>query len=445
MPLNPQLPKEPIHWISKPLDRFIRIETSTAGLLLLSTVISLIMANSSWSESFLSIWDISLGIRLGNIEFSRPIHDWINDGLMTLFFFFVSLELKRELVFGELRQPKIAALPIIAALGGMLVPALCYLLLQSGGPGQNGWGTVMATDTAFVIGCLALFSKHIPQSLRMFMLSLAIIDDIGAILVVTIGYSDGISWTALVTSVIGFVLVYLMGKLGIRSIIVFFLGGILIWISVDASGIHPTITGVILGLMTPTDTWINDKRLHKILKHMVSYPPGEHWSGDTEDRKALHIAELAIRETLSPIERLEILLHPWIGYLILPLFALANAGVLISFSDFTNEVTLAIFLGFILGKPIGVLGFSFIAEFLGLAKRPKDLNWILLTCGSILTGIGFTMAIFIANLAFNENLINSARLGILLASIFCALTGIFTLLIYKLFFSAKLDSSRSVP
>ncbi|MCH9063079.1 Na+/H+ antiporter NhaA [Legionella pneumophila serogroup 1] len=442
MPLNPQLPKELIHWVSKPLDRFIRIETSTAILLLLSTFVALIMANSPWSKSFLSIWDITLGIHLGSFEFSRSIHGWINDGLMTLFFFFVSLELKREFVFGELRKPQMAALPIIAAVGGMLVPALFYLFLQYNEAGQNGWGTVMATDTAFVIGCLALFGKLIPQSLRIFMLSLAIIDDIGAILVVAIGYSDGISWTALVISAIGFILVYLMRKLGIRSITVFFFIGSLIWVSVDASGIHPTITGVILGLMTPTGSWVNDKRLNEILNHMVSFNPGEHWSVDTDDRKALRIAEMAVRETLSPVERLEFLLHPWIGYLIMPLFALANAGVLINFSDFTNEVTIAVFLGFILGKPIGVFSFSFIADFLGLAKRPSDLNWILLACGSILTGIGFTMAIFIANLAFNENLINSARLGIMLASIFCALTGIFMLLIYK-FYSENIDSSMS--
>ncbi|AMQ28693.1 TPA: Na+/H+ antiporter NhaA [Legionella pneumophila] len=442
MPLNPQLPKELIHWVSKPLDRFIRIETSTAILLLLSTFVALIMANSPWSKSFLSIWDITLGIHLGSFEFSRSIHGWINDGLMTLFFFFVSLELKREFVFGELRKPQMAALPIIAAVGGMLVPALFYLFLQYNEAGQNGWGTVMATDTAFVIGCLALFGKLIPQSLRIFMLSLAIIDDIGAILVVAIGYSDGISWTALVISAIGFILVFLMRKLGIRSITVFFFIGSIIWVSVDASGIHPTITGVILGLMTPTGSWVNDKRLNEILNHMVSFNPGEHWSVDTDDRKALRIAEMAVRETLSPVERLEFLLHPWIGYLIMPLFALANAGVLINFSDFTNEVTIAVFLGFILGKPIGVFSFSFIADFLGLAKRPSDLNWILLACGSILTGIGFTMAIFIANLAFNENLINSARLGIMLASIFCALTGIFMLLIYK-FYSENIDSSMS--
>ncbi|MDF1678775.1 MAG: Na+/H+ antiporter NhaA [Legionellaceae bacterium] len=434
MQLNPRLPKELIHWISKPLERFIRIETSTAVLLLLSTLISLIMANSPWSESFLSIWNVSLGIHFGNFEFSRSIHDWINDGLMTFFFFFISLELKRELVFGELGKPKMAAFPVIAALGGILVPALCYLLLQVGKPGQDGWGTVMATDTAFVIGCLALFGRHIPQSLRIFMLSLAIIDDIAAILVVAIGYSDGIAWTALLISVSGFILVFIMRKLGIRSMAAFFLIGALIWISVDASGIHPTIAGVILGLMTPTGKWVDDERLHKILDYIVSSSLVEHSSKDKKDRKALRRAEVALRETLSPVERLEILLHPWIGYLILPLFALANAGIIISFSDFTSEITMAVFLGFTLGKPLGVFSFSFVADFLGLAKRPTDLNWILLACGSILTGIGFTMAIFIANLAFNQNLINAARLGILLASFFCALASILSLSIYRLFF-----------
>ncbi len=201
----------------------------------------------------------------------------------------------------------------------------------------------MATDTAFVIGCLAIFGKHIPQSLRMFMLSLAIIDDIGAILVVAIGYSQGISWGALFIATIGFIFVHIMKRLGIRNLVVYFFIGALIWVAVDSSGIHPTVTGVILGLMTPTRIWINDKQLHKILEHVVSYPPGEHWSGDTEDRKALLRAEVAAREALSPVERLEIFLHPWVGYLILPLFALANAGIPISSVDFTSSVTLAVF------------------------------------------------------------------------------------------------------
>lgn len=433
MTSKPTLPKEPIHTLSKPLSRFIYIETSSAFILLIFTIISLILANSPWSKSFLSFWEVPLGINAGNMEFTRPIHAWINEGLMTLFFFFVSLELKRELVFGELRNPKTAVLPIIAAFGGMLIPALLYLLLQFGESGQNGWGTVMATDTAFVMGCLAIFGTFIPQSLRLFILSLAIIDDVGAILVVAIGYSQGVNWVALLIAAIGIVLVHVMNLVGIRSVAFYFFIGLLLWLAIDQSGIHPTITGVILGLMTPTKTWIKDKQLHKILENVISYPPGEHWSGDTEDRKALLMSETAAREAISPVERLEILLHPWIGYIILPLFALANAGIPLFTLDLTHKVTISIFLGFVLGKPIGVFCFSFIAEFFRLAKRPKDLTWGLLGCASILTGIGFTMAIFIANLSFDQNLIIAARLGILLASIFCGLVGSFSFLIYKYF------------
>lgn len=435
----PQLPQEPIHWVSKPLARFIQIETSAACLLLLFSIISLILANSPWSGDFLLLWETPLGIHIGNLEFSRSIHAWINDGLMTIFFFFVSLELKRELVLGELHDPRIATLPIIAALGGMLIPALFYFILQSGEPGQNGWGTVMTTDTAFVVGCLALVGRHIPQSLRIFMLSLAIVDDIGAILIVAIGYNTGINWMSIGVSLIGFALVYLMKKLGVRSFIAYFLTGSLIWCAVDASGIHATITGVILGLMTPTVTWVTDKQLHKILEYVVSYPEGEHWSGDTEDRKALLTAKIATREVLSPVEQLEIILHPWIGYFILPLFALANAGMSIDISDVTNSVTASVFLGFVLGKPIGIFGFSFIAVFLGLAKFPRDFDWLLLASGSVLAGIGFTMAIFIANLAFDQNLLNAARLGILAASIFCALVGIGMFLIHRWLYSNQIN------
>ena len=430
---SPQLPREPIHRISKPLAQYIRVETSTAFILLLFTIISLTLANSPLSRNFLHIWEIPLGIHLGSFEFSRSIHAWINDGLMTFFFFFISLELKRELIFGELRNPRASAFPIIAAIGGMLIPAIMYILIQKDGSNQQGWSVVMATDTAFVIGCLTLFGKYIPHSLRIFMLSVAILDDIGAVLVVAIVYSHNISWIAILISAIGFIFIHIMKKIGIRSIALYFFIGALIWFAIDASGIHPTVTGVILGLMTPTTTWISDHQLRNILGHMSSYPSGKHWSGNTEDRKELLTTETAAREVLSPLEQLEILLHPWIGYLILPLFALANAGVPISLLDFSNNVTIAIFLSLVLGKPIGILSFSFVADFLRIARRPRDLNWILLIDGSILAGIGFTMAFFIASLAFNQDLIQAARLGVLLASVFSALLGISALLIYKLF------------
>ncbi|MHC4800211.1 MAG: Na+/H+ antiporter NhaA, partial [Planctomycetota bacterium] len=262
---------------------------------------------------FLEAWETPVGIRVGSLEFTRSLREWINDALMTLFFFLLALEVKRELVLGELRNPRVAALSIVAALGGMLVPVVFYLILQSGQPGQNGWGTVMATDTAFVIGCLALLGSRIPQSLRIFMLSLAIVDDIGAILVVAIGYGSNISWMALALAAVGIITVRGMTLLGVRSTAIYFLVGGLIWIAVDASGIHATVTGVILGLMTPTGKWVSDERLHAILDRVVAYPPGVHWSGVTEDRKVLRMAEAAARETLSPVERLEMMLHPWVG------------------------------------------------------------------------------------------------------------------------------------
>ena len=250
-PETTRLPKEFIDRLAKPFARFLHIEASGGAVLLLFTIAALVLSNSPWAHMFEQVWETQIGLHLGSLEFARSLREWINDGLMTLFFFLVALELKRELVLGELNKPRLAALSIAAALGGMIVPAAIYLALQSGQPGQNGWGTVMATDTAFVIGCLALLGSRIPQSLRVFMLSLAIVDDIGAILVVAIGYTSHIAWGALVVSALGIVIIRAMAKLGFRSFPLYFLMGGVIWFAVDLSGIHATITGVILGLMTP--------------------------------------------------------------------------------------------------------------------------------------------------------------------------------------------------
>jgi NhaA family Na+:H+ antiporter len=306
----------------------------------------------------------------------------------------------------------------------MLVPAALYLMLQSGQPGEHGWGTVMATDTAFVIGCLALLGSRIPKSLRVFMLSLAIVDDIGAILIVAIGYSSHVAWGMLALAVLGVAIVCAMRVLGLRGFPLYFLVGGFIWLAVDASGIHATITGVILGLMTPARRWVSDERLYAILGRVVAHPSGGHGSGGTKDRQTLQVAEIAARETLSPTERLEIALHPWVGFVIMPLFAFANAGLPLSSSDLGNSVTVAVFVGFTLGKPIGVLTFSWLAVRSHVAIRPPDLSWRLLAGGGLLAGIGFTMALFIANLAFSKSLIDSAKLGIVLASVLSAVAGL---------------------
>ena len=421
---SPRLPTEILDRLAKPFARFLAIEAAAGGTLLFFTVAALVLSNSPWAHSFLNVWETQIGFEVGAWEFARTLRDWINDGLMTLFFFLVSLELKRELVLGELRSPRMAALSISAALGGMLVPAALYLMIQAGQPGQHGWGTVMATDTAFVIGCLALLGSRIPQSLRVFMLSLAIIDDIGAILVVAIGYSSHIAWPALALAALGVAVVRAMAALGFRGFPMYFVIGGFIWVAVDASGIHATVTGVILGLMTPARRWVSDDRLYGILKQVIAHPASDEGSGDTRDRNTLQVAEVAARETLSPVERLEIALHPWVGLVIMPLFAFANAGVSLSMDNLGAPVTLAVFVGFVVGKPAGVLSFSWLAVRAGIAIRPPELSWGSLAGGGLLAGIGFTMALFIANLAFSESLIGSAKLGILLASVASALAGL---------------------
>jgi NhaA family Na+:H+ antiporter len=411
-----RLPEEILDRLTKPFARFVAVQSAAAAILLLFTVAALVLSNSPWAHSFLSAWETEIGFQVGAWEFARSLRDWINDGLMTLFFFLVSLELKRELVLGELRNPRMAALSISAALGGMLVPASLYLLVQAGQPGQHGWGTVMATDTAFVIGCLGLLGSRIPQSLRVFMLSLAIVDDIGAILIVAIGYSSHIAWEALALAAFGVVVVRAMAGFGFRGFPTYLLMGVFIWAAVDASGVHATVTGVILGLMTPARRWVSDDRLYAILQQVIAHPTSDEGSGDTKDRETLQVAEIAARETLSPVERLQTALHPWVGFVVMPLFAFANAGVPISMEHVGGPVTIAILIGFVVGKPLGVFSISWLAVRSGIAKRPPELSWALLAGGGMLAGIGFTMALFIANLAFSESLINSAKIGILMAS-----------------------------
>lgn len=424
---NKELPHELIHTITEPLTRFLKIQAAAGVLLLCCAALAVIMTNSAWSVEFLKIWETPIGFRIGAINMTISARHWINDGLMTFFFFIVALEMKRELVLGELRNIRVAALPLAAAVGGMGFPALFYFLLMRGEPELRGWGTVMATDTAFVIGCLALLGSRIPSNLRLFLLSLAIFDDIGAILVVAFGYGGDMNWLALGLGLLGFGVVAGVAKLGVRSVPIYSILGIMIWVCFEFSGLHPTITGVVLGLMTPTMSWISDKRLRSILDKVLSYPPGDHWSGDTADRRDLRRAGAATRETLSPVERLEIRLHPWVGFMIMPLFALANAGVVFSKEAMLQPVSLAIIISLVCGKPIGIIVVSWISVRLGIAKLFSDLHWPLIVAGSFLTGIGFTMSLFIAQLGFPSSSLASAKIGILIASITSACLGLVAL------------------
>jgi NhaA family Na+:H+ antiporter len=425
---NAGLPPEIVDRFTKPFARFLKIEAAAGSTLLLAALAALILSNSSWATPFLTFWETPIGLHFGSLDFTRSLRHWINDALMTLLFFVVALELKRELVLGELRNLRMAALSFAGALGGMIVPVAIYLALMNGQPGMHGWGTVMATDTAFVIGCLALLGSRIPPTLRLFLLSLAIFDDVGAILVVAVGYGGTLNWAALALAMLGLAVVAGFARIGIRSVPIYFLLGGVIWFCFDASGIHPTVAGVVLGLMTPTRIWVSDERLRAILDRMLSYPKGDHGTGNTTDRRDLRRAGTAVTESLSPVERLEMMLHPWIGFAIMPIFALANAGVVISGADFEQSVSLAIFGGLVFGKPIGVLIFSWLAVRLGLATQALGLSWSLIAAGALFTGIGFTMSLFIAGLAYDPAMLTAAKIGILGGSAVSAAAGFLMLI-----------------
>ena len=418
------LPTGGVDRLTRPFARFLRIETIGAALLLLVTLGAVAVANSSWGPSFSKLWEIPFSVQVGAYGLTRTLRSVINEGLMTLFFFLLALELKRELVLGELRNPRIAALSIAGAMGGMFVPAAIYLVLMSGRPGAPAWGMVVATDTAFVIGALALLGKRVPQSLRLFMLSVTVVDDLGSIFVVALGYSDEIAWTPLALAVGGVAVVFAMSRMGFRGFPAYVLMGSLAWLAADASGIQPTVTGMVFGLMTPARRWVDDQRLYAILAQVVAHPTGGEGSADTEDRRTLQVAEVAAREALSPLERLQIMLHPWVGFVVLPLFALANAGFALSSGDVRSTLFSAVFVSFTVGKPLGVVAFSWLAVRSGIAIRPPDLGWRLLVGGGMLAGIGFTMPLFIADLALATDLIGTAKLSVLLASTTSAVVGL---------------------
>ena len=421
----PELPNKPIQRYLDPLTRFMHVESSGGIVLLACTIVSLALANSPLGEGFIKFWKTQVGFSLGGYDVIHPLYHWINDGLMAIFFFVIGLEVKREMVLGELRDLRRAALPIAAALGGMIVPAGVYLAMQWGQPAARGWGIPMATDIAFVVGCMALLGPKVPHSLRVMLLSLAIVDDIGAILVIAIGYTDSINFLALGLGATGVVLVVVLTRLGVRSVGVYTILGTLVWFAVHESGIHATIAGVILGLLTPAHRWVSPGLFGSILDKAGRVFDGEDLSKTSEYTVLRHM-ETASREAISPLERLETGLHPWVGFVIMPLFALANACVPIDVSYVTSPVALAIAAGLLIGKPLGIVGASYGAVKLGWARIPDGVTWKMITAGGFLAGIGFTMAMFIAGLAMKGNLaewLDPAKIGILCGSVLAAVIG----------------------
>jgi NhaA family Na+:H+ antiporter len=424
-----QLPDAPVNRWMRPFVRFLKVESASGVVLLLSTVIALVLANSPWGGAFADLWKTHLRVALGPWEFNETLLHCVNDGLMTIFFFVVGLEIKRELVAGELRDGKKAALPVMAALGGMVAPAAIYLLLRSGQPGQAGWGIPMATDIAFVVGFLALLGPRVPFGLKILLLCLAIADDIGAVLVIACFYSTNISFAALGLAALGFGLIYFFNRIGVRRVPVYVVVGAGIWLAFLKSGIHPTVAGVLLGLLTPALAWVGDRALVAVLGDVLHKLQAEQ-DGQIEHHHIPMLAQLetAAREAVSPLERLETTLHPWVAFGIMPIFALANAGFRVEPAALGHPVALAVAAGLILGKPIGIVLFSWLAVRIGLARLPTGVNWKVMLGAGCLAGIGFTMSLFIAGLALDGELLDAGKIGTLTGSTLSAVLGSLLLL-----------------
>lgn len=422
-PVGPQLPSEPVDAVVTPVQRFIHTEVSGGLVLLLAAGLALFAANSSFGSAYESIWQTSIGLSVDGYRFEHSLRHLINDGLVTLFFFVVGLEIKREIVLGELSVPGALILPAVAAAGGMIVPAALYLALVSGPEASAGWGAVMATDIAFVVGCMAILGKRIPRSLYVFMLSLAIADDVGTILLIAVGYSHEVNILALGLGGAGLLVVATMRWLGVRVQLAYWVVGILIWSAVLESGVHATVVGVALGLMTPVRPWVDENRLNNFLdwSRKAKQPEGPPNAKPKIVHKRL---ARAAAESLSAQQQLEARLHPWTTFVILPLFALANAGIAVSAATGFDSIALATAAGLAIGKPVGIVAFTWLAVTLKVAALPKGVTWPMLLGAGMLAGIGFTMALFVAQIAFQGAALDSAKLGILAGSVISAMAGL---------------------
>ena len=408
-----------------PIERFVHVEASSGIVLVVAAIIAMAWANSPFGESYDELWHTPFTIGLGEWVFERSLHFWINDFLMAVFFFVVGLEIKRELVEGALSDLKRAALPVAAALGGMILPATIFLAFNWGGPGVRGWGVPMATDIAFAVGVLTLLGSRVPAGLRILLLAVAIIDDIGAILVIAFFYSSGIQPEAFVIVGTGFLGILTLNWIGIRPGLLWTIPPLILWAGIYQLGVHPTIAGVIVGLMTPVRSWFGRDRFLEVARAALDdfqHRANSDDYGDDDLVEPLNMLAQARREALSPAKRLENVLHPWVAFLIMPVFALANAGVNLAGINFGDVGAVAVLSGVVIGlfagKTLGIFGFSWLAVRVGLGILPQGVTWRGLVVVGATGGIGFTMAIFIAELAYSgAQLLVVAKLGVIIATI----------------------------
>ncbi len=423
--------------ISTPFEHFLHAQTTTGIILMCMTVLALILANTPLTESYASFFHTEIDLHVGSWKLSHTIHHWINDGLMAIFFFIIGLEIKREILVGELSNIKVALLPILSAIGGMVLPALIFLSINYGEVGAKGWGIPMATDIAFAISALVLLGKRVSPALVTFLVALAIVDDLGAVIVIALFYTDQIHTLPLILAGVSFLILIAFNRIGIHMILPYFIVGLFMWFFMLESGVHATIAGVIAAMaipskprQTPLD-FTNHTR--NLLDEYDNYPVAtDHMMHEKQKAILLNIKD-KIDAVGTPASRLEHDLHLPVSLVVIPLFALANAGISIDFSSISEtivtHVSIGIITGLILGKVLGIFGVAYLAIKMGIAKLPQDSSMSQIFGVAFLGGIGFTMSIFVADLAFlgNETLIFQAKVGILSASLFAGLFGFFWL------------------
>jgi len=413
---------------TSPFQEFFRTEAAAGALLVMCACAALVIANSEWADAYRGLWATPVAIAWGGHTLSLTLHQWINDGLMAVFFLLVGLEIKREALAGELASPRQAALPIAAAFGGMMVPAFIYLLANGGGVEARGWAIPTATDIAFALGVLGLAAPRAPSGLKIFLAALAIVDDMGAVLVIALFYTRDIAWGALGTAGVIVVLLMALNVLRVRSLTPYLALGLGLWFFVHESGVHATVAGVLLAFVIPTRTRINaaefSTKARGLLDHFDRTETGDLLVLTSKGQQESIIGlERASELVTAPLLRLEHALHAFSAFVVMPLFALSNAGVGLTGSP-GGRVTLAVILGLAIGKPLGITAAAFGAVKLRLAALPKGVSWTTLHGCAWLGGIGFTMSLFMAMLAFERTpLLDSAKVGILGGSILAGIVG----------------------
>ena len=412
-----------------PIQKFIHTEEVGAVILLLGAAAALAWANSPWSESYESFWHTKVSFDIILFAVSEDLRHLVNDGLMAVFFFLVGLEIKRELLHGELSTFRKAALPAFAAAGGMAMPALVYLLFNWSGEGANGWGVPMATDIAFALGVLALLGRRMPAELRVFLLGLAVVDDLGVIAVIATFYTDTIHWTELGLGVATFAAIAVCIRVGARSLGFYLIMSVVMWLLFLESGVHATLVGVLLAAIVPSQPDLHRRDYAAVIEDLLHDFRLAMENGDEERAEAIveRIEHLS-QGTEGPLERLEEMVHPWVSFVILPIFALANAGIVFtadSLSDaLASSVTMGIAAGLLLGKALGILGLTWLAVRLGVGQLPSGVGWRHVLGVGFLGGIGFTVAIFVSAIAFTDQaLVDQAKMGVFGSSILAGAAG----------------------